>query len=198
MVRAQAAGAGEHDLLDLVQARLVGCGAGESAGLLRGSAAGRDDIQAHHLHAGRDEEAHHELPDEPEPDNTRGLTKRDLGAADALHCDRPHRGERGVLGCNTIRYRDAQIRRHPVQLGVQGEFVARGRDHLTDRELLSTRTDLDHHAAQRIAERRVAVQPVHRFLVGGDGALLGHGVDQLADLIGPRSGLAEQGHPAPR
>src|SRR6478752_4868036 len=73
MVRAQAAGAGEQDLLNLAQARLVGCGAGDSADLLRGSAAGRDDIQAHHLNAGRDEETYYELPDEPEPDNTRGL-----------------------------------------------------------------------------------------------------------------------------
>ena len=143
---------------------------------------------------GCDEEPYYELTDEPEPDHTRGLTKRDLGAPDALHGDGSDRGERGVLGGNTVRYRDAQVRRYPVHLRVQGELVARGGDHLTDRELLRPRTDLDHDAAQRVAEWGVAVQPVHRLLVGGDGALLGHRVEQLAHLIRPGARLADQGH----
>ena len=84
MVRAQAAGAIERTL-DLTDARLVGCGTGKRTGLLGGSTASRNHVQAHDLHAGRDEKAHHELTDEAEPDHARGLTERDLRAADALH-----------------------------------------------------------------------------------------------------------------
>ena len=173
VVRTQPSGPVEQHLLDLAQARLVGCGAAQRAGLLRGPAAGLDHVQAHDLDAGGDQEPDDELTDQPEPDHTGGLAERDLGAPDALHRDRPDRGERGVLGGNTVRHRDAQVRRYPVDLRVQGELVARGGDHLADRELLRAGTDLDHDAAQRVAERGVAVQPVHRLLVGGERRLAG-------------------------
>ena len=167
VVRAQACGAVEKNSLDLAQARLVRCGTRQGTGLLRSPAPSLHHVQAHDLHAGGDEESHDELTDEPEPDHTCGLTQRDFRAPDTLHGDRAHRCECSVFGGNAVRYGDAQIGRYPIHLRVEGELVARRRHQLTDRELLRTRADLYHHAAQRVAERRVAVQPAHRLLVRG-------------------------------
>src|SRR5262245_51481042 len=55
-------------------------------------------------------------------------------------------------------------------------------------------THLDHDSAQRVAKWGIAVQPVHRLLIRGEGALLGHRVEQLADLIWPGACLADQRH----
>ena len=112
-----------------------------------------------------------------------------------LHRDGPDGCERGVLGGHSVRHRNAQVGRHPVHLGVEGELVAGGRDQLTDRELLGTRPDLDHDAAQRVAERGVAVQPVHRLLVRRQRTLLSDRVEELAHLVRPGAGLADQRHP---
>ena len=85
----------------------------------------------------------------------------------------------------------AQVDRNPVVLGVQGVLVARRRDELADPELLGAAPHLDHHAAERVAERRVGVEPVHDLLVGGDRALLRDRVEDLAHLVRPRPRLAD-------
>ena len=195
VVGAQPAGPLVEHALDLGDPGVVRHGAGEGPGLLGRAAPCLDGVEAHDLDAGRDEEPHGELADESEADHAGGLAEGGLGAADALHGDRSDGGERGVLGRDTGGHRDAEVDRHPVDLGVQGELVARGGDDLTDGELLRPGADLDDDPAQRVPERRVAVEPVHRLLVGRDGALLRDGVEQLAHLVRPSARLADQRHP---
>ena len=194
MIRAQPTGALQKDPLDLIETVLVGCGADECASLLRHPAASLDHVQAYDLNSGRDQESHRQLPDQPQADYARGLTEGDLGTPDALHGDSPNRGERGMLRRDAVRHRDAQIRWHPVHLSVQGELVAGRRDQLTYGEFFGTRADLDHDAAQRVAERCVAIQPVHRLLVCRQRTLLSNRVEQLAHLVRSGAGLADQGH----
>ena len=134
-----------------------------------------------------------ELTDEPEADDAGELAQLRLRAADAVHRDGAHRRERRMPGVDLLRDGDAQVGGHPVDLGVQGELVARRRDQVPDRELLGTRADRDHPAAQGVAERGVAVQPVHRLAVRRRGALLGHAVHELLHLVGTGARLADQG-----
>ena len=74
-----------------------------------------------------DEQPDGELADEAEPDDARRLPERDLGPADALHRDGADGRERGVLrAARPVGDRHAEVRRHPVDLGVQRVLVARG------------------------------------------------------------------------
>ena len=140
------------------------------------------------------EEADHELADEAEADDARRVAELNLGAPDAVHGDRADGGEGGVLGRDAPRDRCAQVDRDPVVLGVQRVLVARRGDQLADLELFGPLPHLDHHAAQRVAERGVGVEPVHDLLVGGDRALLRDGVQDLAHLVRPRPRLAHHRH----
>ncbi len=51
-------------------------------------------------------------------------------------------------GLDALGNRHAEVDRHPVDLGVEGELVAGGGDEVTDRELLRAGADLDDDAAQ--------------------------------------------------
>jgi hypothetical protein len=97
-----------------------------------------------------------------------------------------------VLGLDVLGHRHAQVDRHPVDLRVQRELVAGGRDEVADRELLGTGPHLDDHSAHRVAERRVAVEPGGGLLVRRDRTLLGHRVEHLPDLVRARPGLAQE------
>ena len=63
---------------------------------------------------------------------------------------------------------------------------------LSDTELLGASPNLHDHPTQRIAEWGIGVQAVHDLLVGGDWTLLGDGVNDLSDLLGARTCLADQ------
>ena len=168
--------------------------AGDRAGLLRQTAAVGDRVDADRLHAGRDQQPDHELADQAEADDGRGLAELDLGAAHAVHGDRGHGGERGVLGQHPGGHGRAQVDRHPVVLGVQRLLVARARDELADLELLGALADLGDHAAQRVAERGVGVELVHHLLVGGGKPLLLHLVENLLHLVRPGPRHADHRH----
>ena len=96
MVRAAAAGdpaeLGQHAV------QVIGRPAHHGAGLLGQAAAVRDRVDADRLHARRDQQPDHELADQAEADDGRRLAQLDLGPPHAVHRDRRHGGERGVLG----------------------------------------------------------------------------------------------------
>jgi hypothetical protein len=52
------------------------------------------------------------------------------------------------MGRHAIGYRHAQVKRHPVELGVQGELVTGAGDELAHVELLGPPAHLDNHAGQ--------------------------------------------------
>ena len=195
VVGTEAAGGAAADLLDVGGAVRVGPGARQRTGLLRHPAACLHGVDADHPHAGGDEQPDHQLPDQPEPDDAGQLTELGLRPTDALHGDRPHRRERGVLRVDTVGHLDDQVGRHPVHLGVQRELVAGRGDQVADLELLGAGADLDDDAAQRVTQRRVAVETVHRLLVRRQRTLLGHRVDELLHLVRTRLRLAEQREP---
>ncbi len=153
-------------LLERLHALVGGRGAQHRAGLLGQPAAVVEHVEPDDADAGGDQEPDHELTDEAEADDAGGVAELDLGAPHAVHGDRPDGGEGGMLGRDSPRDGDAQVRRDPVVLGVQGVLVAGRRDDLAHAELLGARPDLDHHAAQRVAKRRVGVEPVHGLLIG--------------------------------
>ena len=114
-----------------------------------------------------------------------------LSAPYALHGDSPNRRERCVLW---RRRRLPEPERTdssaPGCLSMEGELVAGRSNHLTYGELLGARADLDDDAAQRVAERSVTVQSVHRLLVRRQRALLSHRIQKLANLVRSGTGLA--------
>ena len=119
---------------------LVGrCRAQHRAGLLGQPAALLDHVEPDDTDSRGDEETDHELADEAEADDARRVAELDFGAPDAVHGDRPHRGEGGVLGRDAPRDRCAQVDRDPVVLGMQGVLVARRRDKLADAGILRLR-----------------------------------------------------------
>src|SRR5260370_208624 len=82
----------------------------------------------------------------------------------------------------------------PPAPGMPGVLMGGGRDGVAGGEVVGAGPHLDHDAAQRVAKRRVGVQPVHDLLVGGDRALLRDRVEHLADLVRPRPRLADHRH----
>ena len=164
------------------------------AGLLGQPAAVLDHVEPDDADPGGDQQPDHQLADEAQADHARGLAQLDLGAPHAVHGDRPDGGEGGMLGRDAPGDRGAQVDGDPVVLGVQGVLVAGRGDELADPELLGAAPHLDHHAAQRVAERRVGVEPVHDLLVGGHRALLRDRVEDLAHLVRPRPRLADHRH----
>ena len=159
--------------------QLVRRPAGDRAALLGQTAAVGDRIDADRPHAGRREQPDHDLPDQSEADDGRGLAKLNLGSAHPVHGDRCHGRERRVLGQHPGRNGRAQVDRHPVVLGVQCLLITRARNELADLELLGARAHLGDHTAQRIAKRGVGVELVHHLLVGGGQPLLLHLVENL-------------------
>ena len=139
-----------------------------------------------------DEELHRELADEAEADHARGLAELRLGAPHPLHRDRADGRERGVLRTHTGADGHAEVRRHPVDLGVQRVLVPRARDELADGEITGAAPDFDHLARQRVTERREGVELVRRALVGLERPELRGGVDDLAHLVGPGARLARE------
>ena len=172
----------------------VGAAHSVGAGLLGRPAALLEHVQPGDPDPRGDQEPDHQLADQAEADDAGGVAELDLGPPHPVHGDGAHGGEGGVLGQDPLGDHGAQVGRDPVVLRVQRVLVARGRDQLADPELLGARSHLDHDPAQRVAERRVRVEPVHHLLVGGDRALLGNRVENLAHLVRPRSRLADHRH----
>ena len=164
------------------------------ARLLRQPAPRLDRVDADRLDARRHQQPDHELADQAEADDDRGLAKLHLGAPHAVHGDRRDGREGGVLRGDAVRDSRAQVNRDEVVLGVQRLLVARARDELADLELLRALPDLGDDTAQRVAERGVGVELVHHLLVGGDDALLLHLVKDLAHLVRPGPGHADHRH----
>ena len=98
MVGAAPVGELGERLLDRRHALVGGRGAQHRAGLLGQPAAFLDDVQPDDAHAGGDQQPDRELADEAETDDAGGVAELDLGAAHAVHGDRPDGGEGGVLG----------------------------------------------------------------------------------------------------
>ena len=172
-------------------ALVVGGGAERRAGLLGPLAAVLDHIEADHADPGGDEQADHKLADQAQADHAGGFPQLGLGAAHAVHGDRPDGREGSVLGQNAPRDGHAHVDRDPVVLGVQRVLVA-GRCHqLAHVELLGTASHLDHLTAERVTQRRVGVEPVHDLLVRGHRALLRDRVEDLARLVGAGPRLAD-------
>ena len=193
VVGAAAAGQLAQRLLDRGDALVGRGGAGGGAGLLGPQAAVLEHVQPDHPDPGRDQQPDHELADQAEADHAGGLAQLRLGPADAVHGDRADGGEGGVLGLHLTGHGHAHVDRDPVVLGVQRVLVPGRGDQLADVELLGALAHLDDHAAERVTERRVGVEPVHHLLVGGHRALLRHRVQDLADLVRPGPGLADHG-----
>jgi hypothetical protein len=75
-----------------------------------------------------------QLSDEPEADDARRLTQSGFGLTIALHGDGTDGRERGMLRRDALRHGHAEIRRYPIELGVQRVLVAAARDSLSNRE----------------------------------------------------------------
>ena len=149
-------------------------------------------VEADHVDPGGPQELHEQLPDQAEADDAGGLPEPRLRLPVALHGDGAHGGEGGVLGGDRIGQGHAQVARDPVVLGVEGVAVAGAGDPLPDGQLLHAGAHLDDLAAQRVAERRVGVEPVADLPVGGAQPLLGHRLHDLLHLVGPGARLADQ------
>jgi hypothetical protein len=188
----------ERDRLHQGDAVRRGTGAGKSSGLLGHPAPRLDHVEADDLDPGGHEQPHDELTDQAETDDACHLAQLRLRATYALHGDGTHGREGGLLRGDPVRNAHAEVHRHPVELGVQGELVAGRGDDVSHGELVDARTDLDDDTGEGVAERGVAVELVHRLLVGGHRPLLGHGVEQLLDLVGSGPSLADQGEPGLR
>jgi hypothetical protein len=180
-------------LLDGRHALAGGRSAKLRTGLLGPLAAVLDHVEPDHADAGGNEETDHQLTDEAQADHARGLAQLDLALAHAVHGDGPDGREGGVLGRDARRNRDAHVEGDPVVLRVQRVLIAGRGDQLADAKILSAPPHLGDDTAERIAERRVGIQPVHDLLIGGHRALLGDRVKDLAHLVGPRPGLADHG-----
>ena len=99
------------------------------------------------------EELHDQLPHQAQADNARGVSDLDVSLAHPLQGDRAHGGKRGQLRRHTIGYGHTEIGRYPVDLGMQGKFVAGASHQLTDGELLCPFPHLEHHARERVTQR---------------------------------------------
>ena len=97
-----------------------------SASAQRSATTSRPD----HLDPRGDEQADDELADQPQADDTRGVTDLGVALAHTLHGDGSDGGEGGQAGVDRIGHRHAEVRRHPVDLGMEGELVARAGDDL--------------------------------------------------------------------
>ena len=162
--------------------------------LLRQAAALRDRVDPDHLHPRGDEQPDHELADQAEADDGRRLAELDLGPPHAVHGDRAHRREGGMLGQDARGDGGAEVDRDPVVLGMQRMLVAGRGDQLSHLEFVGPAAHLGHHPAQRVAERGIGVEPVHDLLVGGEHALLLYRVEDLAHLVRARPGHAHHRH----
>jgi hypothetical protein len=66
--------------------------------------------------AGRHQQLHDQLPDQPEPDHQRDVTELWFAPADALHGDRTDGAERGMLWVDAGRNPAVEVLGHPVEL----------------------------------------------------------------------------------
>ena len=85
----------------LLDGRYAGVGrrrAQHGTGLLGQAAAFLDDVQTDGAHSRGDQQPDRQLANQTKPDDARGIAQLDLGAANAVHGDRPDGGEGGVLG----------------------------------------------------------------------------------------------------
>ena len=180
--------------LDRVDAVADGRGAQRRPGLLGQPAALLDHVEPDDTDPGRDQQADHQLADQAEADDAGRVAQAGPRHAARRASRWRRRWRRRRARAGPLGDRGAQVGRDPVVLGVQRVLVARRRDQLADPELLGPLSYLGDHAAQRVAERRVGVEPVHHLLIGGDRALLSNGVENLAHLIRPCSRLADHRH----
>ena len=186
---------GPQQRLEPVHPRRVGPGAAPGAALLGGAAALLDGVEAHHPDPRSDQQPHQQLADQAQPDDAGGLPQLHLRPAQRLHRDGTDRGEGGVLGEHPVGHPHAEVARHPVDLGVQRELVARCGDQVTDLEAVHALPDLHDHAAQRVAQGRPGVEPVAGLAVGRHRTVLGDRVEHLAHLVGTVPRLRQQRHP---
>jgi hypothetical protein len=183
VVRPEAAAQVGERVLHAGQPLGIGCPAYTRAGLLGELAAPGDDVDADGVHPGGDEELHDELTDQAETDDARGVPELRRSPPHPVQRDRAHRGERREARLDALGHRDAEVDRDPIDLGVERELVARARHEPAGRELLGAASGLHHVAADRVAERRVGVEPLHRLRIGAAHPLLGGAVEDLAHLV---------------
>ena len=126
----------------------MGAAQNERASLLGPLATVLEYVETDHPQAGSDEQADHELADQAKADHAGGFPKLRLGAAHAVHGDRPDGREGGVLGQDAVRDWHAHVDGDPVVLGVQRVLVTGRGDQLADVEFLGAAAHLGHLAAE--------------------------------------------------
>ena len=192
VVGAEAAGCRRDHRFNLRDPFGVGRRARKRACCFRRPATSSDNIESDDPDTCSNEQLHHELADEAEPDHARQLAELHLGAAYAVHCNGANGREGGVLGRHSDGHWHAEVHGHPVHFRVQGVVVTCARDELTDRVLLGARSDLFDDAAQGVTERRIGVELARGTFVGLGRAQLHGRVNDLAQVVGPGACLAQQ------
>src|SRR5690606_15935187 len=165
------------------EGRFAGNTAGHGTGPLGEVATLLRNVDTDYSHAGGAQDLQEDLTDEPQTNDTGGLTQPSVGLAEALHRDRADGGEGRVQLRDMVGHRNAQVLGHPVVLGVERKLVAAAGDTLADLEFSGTLTHGDDGARQRVTERRVTVEPVHHFLISRDWSELRNRLDDFLDLV---------------
>ena len=146
----------------------AGIAADRGAQALGERAAHRVGVDADHADPGGGQQLHHQLPDQPEPDDQRHVAELRLAAAHALHRDRARR-------CRTpraaARARPAPARRGCVGTQFSSACSACSLPAQATRSPTFTSSmpcaDLLDHPAQRVAQRGVGVELARHLAVGG-------------------------------
>jgi NADPH-dependent 2,4-dienoyl-CoA reductase/sulfur reductase-like enzyme len=113
------------------------------------------DIYSNDTNARTSQQANEDLSDQSETDNACGLAQSDISLTQSLESNRANGGERGLIQPDAGRNRHAHHFGHPIVLGVKSVLVAGTGDCLPDAETFHARANLDHHAGERVSERRV-------------------------------------------
>ena len=142
----------EQRLFHCPRSVVVRRSAQKSAGLLRQTASFLVWVQSDHLNAGGHEQLHDQLPDQTQADNARGISDLDVSLANPLQSDRAHSGKCRQLRRHAIGYGHTEIGRYPVDFGMKGKFIAGACHQLTDGELLSPFSHLEHHTRKRVTQ----------------------------------------------
>ncbi len=116
-------------------------------------------FDAEDVAAGRFEQLHRQLTDQPKTDDDAHLAQLHVGHAHALQCDRTNRGKRGLFVGDCLGQAYREVLGHGDELGVVGQTCARARYALALDETLDVVADFEDDARAAVAERDGHVEP---------------------------------------
>ncbi len=117
------------------------------------------EIDAENAAAGRLEDLHRQLAEQPQPDDGHRVAEPDLRRPHALQRDRAQRDEGRLVEAHALGDLHRQILRHEDRFGVRGVIHPRAGNAIADAKLLRARPHLAHRPRAAVAERQRRLQP---------------------------------------